>query len=111
MRNGYLTIFTTESTAKDDKISRIVPMCSHVDSTEHDIHVFITEWGVADMRGLAPRERPEFIINNCAHPIYRDQLLDYFSRARKDGGHTPHLLDEALSWQVNFKRNGSMMSI
>ena len=108
MRNGFLTIFTTESTAKDDKISRIVPMCSHVDSTEHDIHVFITEWGVADLRGLAPRERPKVIIRNCAHPLYREKLLDYAGRAEKEGGHTPHLLEEALSWHVKLKTSGSM---
>ena len=108
MRNGALTIFTTESTAKDDAISRIVPMCSHVDSTEHDIHVLITEWGVADLRGLAPRERPWVIARRCAHPLYRDRLLDYVERAEKEGGHTPHLLEEALSWQIHFKKYGKM---
>lgn len=110
-RNGYLTIFTTESTAKDDQISRVVPMCSHVDSTEHDVHVFITEWGVADIRGLAPRERSRMIIKNCAHPMYRDQLLAYVERAEKEvGGHTPHLVEEALSWHANFRKNGTMLN-
>ena len=32
-RNAYLSIFMTPSTAKDGKISCIVPMCSHVDHT------------------------------------------------------------------------------
>lgn len=110
MRNGYLTIFTTESTAKDDQISRIVPMCSHVDSTEHDMHVFITEWGVADLRGLSPRERSRVIIKNCAHPKFRAQLLDYVERAEKEiGGHEPHLLDEALSWHINYQKHGTMV--
>jgi len=108
MRNSYLSIFTTESTAKDNNISRIVPMCSHVDSTEHDIHVFITECGVADIRGLAPRERARVIINNCAHPDYRDKLFDYVERAEKKGGHSPHLIEEALSWHVKFLNTGSM---
>lgn len=109
MRNGYLTIFTTESTAKDDQISRIVPMCSHVDNTEHDINIIITEWGVADLRGLAPRERSRVIICNCAHPMYRDQLLDYVKRAEKNvGGHEPQIMEEALSWHVNFLKQGSM---
>ena len=82
MRNGALTIFTTESTAKDDAISRIVPMCSHVDSTEHDIHVLITEWGVADLRGLAPRERPWVI---C--PPLRPSLIPRpVARLRRTGG-------------------------
>lgn len=110
MRNGYLTIFTTESTAKNGQISRVVPMCSHVDSTEHDVHVFITEWGVADVRGLAPRERSRVIIKKCAHPRYRAQLLDYVERAEKEvGGHTPHIIEEALSWHSNFKKSGTML--
>jgi len=110
IRNAYLSIFTTESTAKDGEISRIVPMCSHVDSTEHDTQIFITEYGVADLRGLAPRERSRIIINNCAHPKFRDALLDYVERAEKEvGGHTPHLLEEALSWHINFRKYGTMV--
>lgn len=109
-RNAYLAIFATESTAKDDKISRVVPMCSHVDSTEHDAQIYITEWGVADMRGLSPRERSRSIINNCAHPKFRPKLLDYCERAEKQvGGHEPHLLEEALSWHVDFKNKGTML--
>jgi len=108
-RNGYLTIFTTESTAKEDTISRIVPMCSHIDSTEHDVHVFITEWGVADVRGTSPRDRSRLIINRCAHPLYRDQLMDYVERAERDvGGHVPHLLDEAFSWHTKYRDKGTM---
>lgn len=109
-RNAYLAIFATESTAKDDKISRIVPMCPHIDSTEHDAQIYITEWGVADLRGLSPTERSRVIINNCAHPKYRDKLLDYCERAEREvGGHEPHILEEALSWHVNFKKNGTML--
>ena len=54
MRNGYLTIFSTPSTAKGSNISSVVPMVSHADHTEHDTMVFITEQGVADIRGLSP---------------------------------------------------------
>jgi succinyl-CoA:acetate CoA-transferase len=109
MRNGYLTIFTTESTAKDGAISRIVPMVSHADHTEHDTMVFITECGVADVRGLCPRERAKVIINNCAHPDYRPLLLEYYAAAeQKYGGHTPHDMDQALSFHSNFIHNGSM---
>ncbi|KYZ76233.1 acetyl-CoA hydrolase [Anaerosporomusa subterranea] len=109
MRNGYMTIFTTESIAKGGAISRIVPMVSHADHTEHDAMVFITEWGVADVRGLCPRERARLIINNCAHPDYRPLLLDYFASAeRKYGGHTPHDMDRALSFHSNFIHQGTM---
>jgi succinyl-CoA:acetate CoA-transferase len=109
MRNGYLTIFATESTAKGGTISRIVPMISHADHTEHDAMLFITEWGVADVRGLSPRERSKVIITNCAHPDYRPLLLDYVKDAEKKyGGHTPHDLEQALKFHVHFNRNGTM---
>jgi succinyl-CoA:acetate CoA-transferase len=42
-RNGYLTIFFSKSVAKGGAISSIVPMCSHIDHTEHDVDIFITE--------------------------------------------------------------------
>jgi succinyl-CoA:acetate CoA-transferase len=109
-RNGYLTIFFSNSTAKKGDISSIVPMCSHIDHTEHDVDVFITELGVADVRGLSPKERARVIINNCAHPDYKPHLLDYLERAEKATGyaHTPHILCEALSWHCRFVETGSM---
>ncbi len=109
-RNAFLTCFFTASTAKDGKISSIVPMCSHVDHTEHDTDIFVTEVGLADLRGLSPRERALKIINNCAHPDYKPMLLDYFERADAETKHaqTPHLLKEALSWHIKFMETGSM---
>lgn len=107
-RNGYLSIFVTKATAKDGKISSVVPMVSHVDHNEHDVDILVTEVGLADLRGLAPRERARLIIANCTHPDYREQLFDYYQAAVKRGGHTPHLLEEALSWHVRLKETGSM---
>lgn len=97
-RNAYLSIFIARSLAKDGAISSVVPMVSHVDHTEHDVDVLVTEIGLADLRGLAPRERAYVILANCVHPSYHAQLADYFDRALTKGGHTPHLLDEAFSW-------------
>jgi succinyl-CoA:acetate CoA-transferase len=109
-RNAYVAMFLTPSTAKSGAISSIVPMVSHVDHTEHDVHVIITEQGVADVRGLAPRRRAQKIIDNCAHPDYRPMLQDYFDRASASalGKHTPHLLDKALSWHARYLREGTM---
>lgn len=108
-RNAGLTVFATGSLAKNGDISCIVPMCSHVDHTEHDVDVIVTEYGIADLRWKSPRERAELIINNCAHPDYRAQLLDYFHRAcMENSGHTPHILGEALSWHDRFVRTGTM---
>ncbi len=108
-RNAFLSIFITKSTAKNGLISSIVPMVSHVDHTEHDVEILVTEQGLADLRGLAPRERAKVIIDNCAHPAYRDQLREYFDEAAKLGGHTPHILARALSWHVRYQEQGSML--
>jgi succinyl-CoA:acetate CoA-transferase len=111
-RNAVLTIFNAPSTVKGGKISSIVPMVSHVDHTEHDAMAIVTEQGYADLRGLSPRERALRIIENCAHPNYREGLLDYFKRAVKStGGQTPHLPDEALSWHSRYMRTGSMLPV
>lgn len=110
-RNAHLAIFVTKSIAKGGDISSIVPMVSHVDHSEHDVDILVTEQGLADLRGLAPRERAVAIIKNCVHPLYQDALNDYFNRACAKGGHTPHLLREALSWHVNFEENGHMLAI
>jgi succinyl-CoA:acetate CoA-transferase len=109
-RNAYIAMFLTPSTAKAGAISCIVPMVSHVDHTEHDVHVIVSEQGVADLRGLAPRRRAQRIIDHCAHPDYRPALQDYYDRAMasRSGKHTPHLLAEALSWHVRYLDEGTM---
>ena len=109
-RNAYLSIFMTPSTAKGGAISAIVPMVSHVDHTEHDTHILVTEYGYADLRGLSPKERAEVIIENCAHPDYKPMLRAYFEHAKEiaNGQHTPHDLKTALSWHQRYLETGSM---
>ncbi|WP_314625015.1 acetyl-CoA hydrolase/transferase family protein [uncultured Selenomonas sp.] len=109
-RNAFLTIFYTPSIAKNGAISSIVPMCSHIDHTEHDVDVIITEQGIADLRGLAPRKRALEIINNCVHPDYKPVLLDYYNRAVEatKHAHTPHIIKEALSFHEKFIETKSM---
>lgn len=80
-----------------------------MDHTEHDVDVIITEYGYADLRGLAPMERAPLIIENCAHPSYRPQLREYFKEALKRGGHTPHVLEKAFAWHVNYEKYGTML--
>jgi succinyl-CoA:acetate CoA-transferase len=109
-RNAYISTFLSPSTARGGSVSCIVPMVSHVDHTEHDVHVVVTEQGLADLRGLPPRRRARQVIDHCAHPSYRPALEDYFDRALAGapGKHTPHLLDEALSWHTRYLREGTM---
>lgn len=108
-RNGQIAIFVSKSVAKDGAISSVVPFAAHVDHTEHDVDVLVTEWGLADLRGLAPRERAPLIIERCAHPDYRPQLRAYFEAALAGGGQTPHVLEQALSWHLRYRREGSML--
>ncbi len=109
-RNSYLSVFMSPSVAKGGAISSVVPMASHVDHTEHDTMIMVTEQGLADLRGLSPKQRARQIIDNCAHPDYKPLLEDYFERACRSsyGRHTPHLLGEALAWHQRYIEHGDM---
>ncbi|SAL23298.1 Acetyl-CoA hydrolase [Caballeronia peredens] len=108
-RNASYAVFATKSVAKDGRVSSIVPMVPHCDHNEHDVDIVVTERGLADLTGLAPRERALNVIENCAHPLYRDLLRDYFRDAAALGGHTPHRLDQAFSLHTRFALTGSML--
>ena len=108
-RNAYLSVFATKSVAKGGKISSIVPMVTHVDHNEHDVDIIVTEAGLADLRGLAPRERAQRIIENCVAEPYRQMLREYVEEASRGGGQTPHVLEKAFSWHVRYRETGSML--
>ncbi len=112
-RNAYLSFFMTPSTAKNGQLSCIVPMVTHVDHTEHDVQVLVTEQGLADLRGLAPRQRAKVIIENCSHPDYRPALEAYIERAMRyaTGRHTPHMLDEAFHFLAKWKAEQAAMEV
>lgn len=105
-RNAFISIFTCPSTQKGGMISSIVPMVTHADHTEHDVRVVVTEWGVADLRGKCPDERARTIIENCAHPDYRNLLWDYLKIAKS--GHVSHNIAAALGMHATFEREGDM---
>jgi succinyl-CoA:acetate CoA-transferase len=110
-RNAYVSVFMTPSMAKGGKISAIVPQASHVDHITQDVQVIVTEQGLADLRGLSPKQRAEVIIENCASPIFKPLLRDYYKRAREHsyGQQSPCLPSEALSWHQRFIDTGSML--
>jgi succinyl-CoA:acetate CoA-transferase len=108
-RNASCAVFASKSTAKDGRISSVVPMVPHCDHNEHDVDVVVTEQGLADLRGLAPRERATLIIEHCAHPRYRELLRDYYRDALRWGGQTPHCLDQAFLWHARLRDTGSML--
>jgi len=94
------------SLAKGGAISTIV---SHVDHIDQDVRILVTEQGLADLRGLAPKQRALPIIERCAHPRFRPLLLDYFERACRSayGLHSPAIPGEALSWHQRFIETGT----
>lgn len=108
-RNACYTVFVTKSYAKNGALSSVVPMVSHHDHTEHDVDILITERGLADLRGLAPRERAKVIIENTAHPKYKDMLSDYVKEAFAKGGNTPHVLAKAFACYERYEKTGSML--
>ena len=110
-RNAYLSIFVCPAASKENKISHVVPMVTHHDHTEHDVDVLVTDQGLADLRGLSPRERAEVIIENCVHPDFKEEIRDYFQRAcNQTGGQTPHILEEAFKFHNRLKQTGSMQN-
>lgn len=109
-RNAYLSIFSCPSTAKGGKISAIVPLASHMDHSEHSVQVVVTEQGVADLRGKDPLQRAMLIINNCAHPDYREQLREYMKYIDTTS-HEPMSLSMGFAMHRQFLRHGDMRNI
>lgn len=116
-RNAYLSIMHSPSTrpTKVDPhgITCVVPKVTHVDHTEHDLDILVTEQGLADMRGLCPRERAQLVIDKCVHPEYKPIMQEYYDRASreclaKNMGHQPHMLFSAYQMQKNLLENGTM---
>lgn len=109
-RNALLGFFMTPSTAKGGTISAIVPYVTHIDHTDHETNIFVTEQGLADLRGKDPVTRAREIIANCAHPDYRPQLNDFlnYSIASSKGKHIPIALDRAFNMHLHFLSTGTM---
>lgn len=109
-RNARLGFFMSPSTAKDGDISAIVPLVSHVDHTDHDTMIFVTEQGLADLRGLTAKQKAYSIIEHCAHPDYKDELkseLEY-GIAHAKGKHIPVVLERAFNFHNRLLNTGSM---
>jgi acyl-CoA hydrolase len=109
-RHCYLGFFMAPSVAKNGAVSAIVPLVSHVDHTDHDTMIFVTDQGVADLRGLDPITRAKLIISNCVHPSYKAELTDFlnFSINQSKKGHLPIALDKAFDKHLRFLQTGSM---
>ncbi len=79
---GGRGIIALRSTAKNNTVSTLVPVLSHgaeVTIPSHDVDTVVTEFGVADLKGLTLRDRAQALIN-IAHPNFRDQLKEEVTR-------------------------------
>jgi len=84
MAPGGKTILAIQSTADNEKVSRLVPFLAEgAGSTliRGDIHYLVTEYGIAYLHGKNIRERAMDIIS-IAHPKFRPWLID---EAKKNG--------------------------
>jgi acyl-CoA hydrolase len=74
---GGKAIIAMPSTAKDGKVSRIVPHLTEgagVVTTRGDVHYVVTEYGIAYLHGKSIRQRVLDLIN-IAHPKFRKELV------------------------------------
>ncbi|MBD5175152.1 MAG: succinate CoA transferase [Bacteroidales bacterium] len=108
-RNAYLSIFSCPSVSKGGLISNIVPMVAHADHSEHSVDIIVTDQGIADLRHKDPVDRAREIINNCAHPMYRELLTEYLEMGINGrGGQTPHTLQTSFAFHDAFNQTGDM---
>jgi acyl-CoA hydrolase len=80
--NGGKAFIVLPSTAKNDTISRIVPVLSpgtHVSTSKNDINYVVTEFGVAQLRGKSAKQRAQELIG-IAHPNFRAELTEQARR-------------------------------
>jgi acyl-CoA hydrolase len=76
LSRGGKSFIVLPSTAKNDTISRIVPVLApgtHVSTSKNDVNYVVTEFGVAQLRGKSFRQRAEELIS-IAHPNFRAEL-------------------------------------
>jgi acyl-CoA hydrolase len=76
--NGGKAFIVLPSTAKNDSISRIVPMLTpgtHVSTSKNDINYVVTDFGVAQLRGKSAGQRARELIG-IAHPNFRAYLTE-----------------------------------
>jgi itaconate CoA-transferase len=79
---GGQSIIACHSTAKGGTMSRIVPrLCGPVTTPRNDVHIVVTEHGVANLKGLSTAERARALIG-LADPRFRGELLE----AAREGG-------------------------
>ncbi len=78
MSKGGFSIIALPSTAKNGKVSRIVPHLSEgagVATTRGDVNFIVTEYGIAELKGKGIYQRV-MELAQIAHPKFREELID-----------------------------------
>jgi acyl-CoA hydrolase len=70
---GGRAIIALPSASRDGTASRIVTRCAAVTTSAADADTIVTEWGVAELRGVSYEQRARRIAA-IAHPAFRDAL-------------------------------------
>lgn len=111
-RNCFLPIFMSPSSSKGGKISNIVPMVTHTDQSEHSTQIFVTEQGLADLRGLSPVAKAREIIKKCAHPRFKAVLTEQLESglSHAPGKQVPIDLRHVFDLHLNYLKNGDMLN-
>ena len=80
-------------------------------SSLKSVQAFVTEQGLADLRGLASEERARLIIKNCAHPDFKEPLTDFleYSLKHAKGVHMPLALSKAFEMHNRYLETGKML--
>ncbi len=84
MSKGGFSIIALPSTAKNGRISRIVPQLSRgagVATTRGDVHFVVTEYGIAELQGKSIYQRV-MELAQIAHPKFREWLIEEAKKHR-----------------------------
>lgn len=84
MSKGGISIIALPSTAKNGKVSRIVPFLSEgagVATTRGDVDFVVTEYGIAALQGKGIYQRV-MELTQIAHPDFRAELIDSAKKRR-----------------------------
>jgi len=99
-------IIAIPSTARDGKVSRIVPHLTEgagVVTTRGDVHYIVTEYGTAYLHGKSIRERVLSLIN-IAHPKFRKELIQAAKSQKYIYADQIELDTEKLTYPEEFER-------
>lgn len=80
MSKGGRSIIAMPSTARNNTISKIVPVISDysaITTTRNDVNCIVTEYGIAYLKGQTLKNRARALIK-IAHPNFRNELCKAF---------------------------------